>query len=136
MYENLGNYTQKPMGVSEVEHGNLKCHFKYDLPEDHDEFMLVAYSGARTFANGKFSANIQVCGIVPKCLKCHDSMYGSPFANLEISGNFDLPSSVMPVALDTNLFPLTSKFNYSENRVQFSNVNIYSAALYARNYDD
>ena len=77
-------------------------------------FNLVAYSGARTFANGKFEAMIQVCGVVPNCLNCTEKVE-SIFDYLDINGNFQKQNSVMPVGLDTDLYPILN--------FQYENIN-------------
>ena len=82
-------------------------------------FDLVAYSGPRTFANGKFEEKIQVCGLVPKCLDCifHQKMSGLSFEYLDMEGNFQENASVMPLGLDADLFPILN-FNYKKFKSQ------------------
>ena len=75
----------------------------------------MAYNGPRTFANGRFEAMIQVCGIVPKCLNCtmlHEKVNPN-FNYFDIIGNFNKPSSVMPVGLNNELYPLLN-FQYEK----------------------
>ena len=74
----------------------------------------MAFSGTRTFANGKFEAMIQVCGVVPNCLNCTEKVE-SIFDYLDINGNFQKQNSVMPVGLDTDLYPILS--------FQYENIN-------------
>ena len=75
----------------------------------------MAYNGPRKFANGRFEALIQVCGIVPKCLNCtmlHEKVNPN-FDYFDIIGNFNKPSSVMPVGLNNELYPLLN-FQYEK----------------------
>ena len=75
----------------------------------------MAYNGPRTFANGRFEAMIQVCGIVPKCLNCtmlHEKV-NPIFDYFDIIGNFSEPCSVMPVGLNNELYPLLN-FQYEK----------------------
>ena len=82
-------------------------------------FDLVAYSGPRTFANGKFEEKIQVCGLVPKCLDCilHQKMSELSFEYLDMEGNFQENALVMPLGLDADLFPILN-FNYKKFKSQ------------------
>ena len=120
--------------------GGLHCNFTYEVDNNEmSEMEFVIYDGWRTFANGKFRAKIQVCGLVPKCLKCDLTNFAAPvFHTLQISGNFKPKSTVMPVGLDPDLLPMTN-FTYTKaedlTSMQIFRKSVYSAALYARIYD-
>ena len=63
---------------------------------------------------------IQVCGIVPKCLNCtmlHEKVNPN-FDYFDIVGNFNKPSSVMPVGLNNELYPLMN-FQYEKINLTF-----------------
>ena len=58
---------------------------------------------------------IQVCGAVPKCLNCTmlNEKLSPNFDYFDIIGNFNKPSSVMPVGLNRELYPLLN-FQYEK----------------------
>ena len=91
----------------------------------------MAYNGPRTFANGRFEAMIQVCGIVPKCLNCttlHEKINPN-FDYFDIIGNFNKPSSVMPVGLNNELYPILN-FQYEKINSTFVILSMETSFFY------
>ena len=144
LYEDLSSYERKRVdpekSFEHLEFGGLHCNFTYEVDiNEMSEMEFVIYDGWRTFANGKFRAKIQVCGLVPKCLKCDLTNFAAPmFRTLQISGHFKPKSTIMPVGLDPDLLPITN-FTYTKTEdltsMQIFQKSVYSAALYARIYD-
>ena len=138
LYEDLTLYVKKPLNpeiyFETLMYKELKCNFTYVF-NGNTSMYFVIYDGYRTFANGKFKAKIQVCGVIPQHLKCFEK--NSTFSELQIEGTFNPESTVMPVVLDTNLSPITD-FEYTKyegkTSLKMLEKSVYSAALYARLY--
>lgn len=141
LFEDLTNYSKKPLidGKTYISHQDLQCKIQCKIENGTAKnYLAVAYSGFRTFNNGRFREKVQVCGLVPENLR--QSFTKTSFAKLHISGHFKENSSVMPVALDSNLYPMISGFNYTKNDhfYEFQTTEpkmIYSFALYSRLYN-
>lgn len=137
LFEDLTKYSKielKP-GSNHVSlnYGDFACEIHYEA-KNHEHFHALIYNGNRTFAAGKFSAQIQVCGIAPKEL---NSSQNVEFRRLKVSGRFSQHSIPMPVSLDENLLPFFD-FEYTKSKENLATMelktthNLFSFALYAR----
>lgn len=121
--------------------GSVYCSLSYSVVEPVESYHLIAYSGQRTFAGGQFTAGIQVCGLLlcqnGSCFTPNASSDTSTFDIIKLSGTFKPGLKAMPVHLDTNLRPYRSDYySYNPSVIQSKHPikNLYSLALYARNY--